>query len=117
MHSKWVQATTYIGASVSIIIFSFFGLLSPSFPGGTIGPHIAGKIFGRPLAQELFPKIIVAASIAFGVLLFTVAIISLFAALGGIAGFCLGWLVLVPSLLKLLVPVQKNSIWSFAECP
>jgi hypothetical protein len=53
---------------------------------------------------------------AFGVLLSTVAIISLFATLGRIAGFCLGWLVLVPSQLKLLLPVQKNSMWSFAEC-
>jgi hypothetical protein len=62
------------------------------------------------------PKIIVAASMVFGVQLFTVAIISLFATLGRIAGFCLGWLVLVPSQLKLLLPVQKNSTWSFAGC-
>ena len=89
MHYKWAQAATYIGAGVGLVIFAFFGLLPGSFLGGAIGLNLAGKIFGTPLAPSLFPKIIIASSMAFGAVLFGTVIIFIFAALGGIGGVCL----------------------------
>ena len=89
MHHKWPQAAMYIGAGVGIVIFAFFGLLPGSFLGGAIGLNLAVKLFGSPLVPSLFPKIIVAASMAFGAVLFGTVITFVFAALGNIGGLCL----------------------------
>jgi hypothetical protein len=89
MHQKWVQAATYIGAGVGLVIFTFFGLLPGSFLGGAIGLNLAGKLFGTPLVPSLFPKIIVAVSMAFGAVLFGIVITFVFAALGSMGGLCL----------------------------
>jgi len=89
MHHKRAQAATYIGAGVGLVIFAFFGLLPGSFLGGAIGLNLAGKLFGTPLAPSLFPKIIVAASMAFGAILFCAVITFVFAALGSMGGLCL----------------------------
>ena len=92
MQTKWVQATTYIGAGVGIVVFVLFGLLPGSFLGGAIGLSLSGKIFGTPLASQLFSKIIVAASMAFGAFFSAVAIVFICAALGRCAGSSLGLL-------------------------
>jgi hypothetical protein len=89
MHRKWSQAATYIGAGVGLVIFVFFGLLPGSFLGGAIGLNLAGRLFGTPLASSLMPKIIVAASMAFGAVLFGIVITFVCAALGSIGGLCL----------------------------
>ena len=93
MHHKWAQAATYIGAGIGLIIFAFFGLLPGSFIGGAIGLSLAGKLFGTPLVPSLFPKMIIAASMAFGSVLFGAVITFIFAALGSMGGICLERLV------------------------
>jgi len=86
MPHKWTQATTFIGAGVGLVIFCFFGLLPGSFLGGAMGLSLAGKIFGLPLSPTLLPKMIIAASMAFGAVLFGLVITFIFAALGSLGG-------------------------------
>ncbi len=93
LHNKLTQAATFIGAGVGIVIFFFFGLLPGSFLGGAMGLSLAGKLFGLPLSPTLLPKMIIAASMAFGALLFGLVITFIFAALGSIGGICLERLV------------------------
>ena len=94
MHqNKLTQAATFVGAGIGLVIFAFFGLLPGSFLGGAVGLNLAGKIFGLPLSPTLLPKMIIAASMAFGVVLSGLVIIFIFAALGSIGGVCLERLV------------------------
>ncbi len=89
MRHRWTQAATFIGAGIGLVIFAFFGLLPGSFLGGAMGLSLAGKLFGLPLSPTLLPKMIIAASMAFGAVLFGLVITFIFAALGSIGGFCL----------------------------
>jgi hypothetical protein len=89
MNHKWAQAAMYIGAGVGLVIFVFFGLLPGSLLGGALGLNLAGKLFGTPLVPSLLPKIIVAASMAFGAVLLGAVITFVFAALGSFGGLCL----------------------------
>jgi len=58
----------YIGAGAGLVLFAIIGLLPGSFIGGAIGLNIAGSIFGYPVGPQLAARMIVAASMLFGIL-------------------------------------------------
>jgi hypothetical protein len=59
--------TTCIGAGAGLVLFALFGLLPGSLLGGAMGINIAGWFFGLPLQPRLVSRIIVLASMLFGV--------------------------------------------------
>ncbi len=75
----------YTGVGAGLVLFALVGLLPGSFIGGVVGIHIAGGIFGLPLASSLLPRIIVAVSMVMGVVLAGVAFV--------VGGALAGWLI------------------------
>lgn len=57
----------YIGTGAGMVLFSMIGLLAGSFIGGSLGIDLAKNIVGGALDNSLLPKLIVGASMLFGV--------------------------------------------------
>lgn len=75
----------YIGIGAGTVLFAIKGLLPSSFIGGTIGVNLARNILGGTLESSLLPRLVVGASMAFGVLLAGMAFL--------ICASSLGWLI------------------------
>jgi hypothetical protein len=58
----------YAGAGAGMVLFSIMGLLYGSFIGGVVGLNIAGTIFGYPVGPQIASRMLVAASMLFGIL-------------------------------------------------
>lgn len=76
----------YIGAGAGLVLFAIIGLLPGSFIGGVIGLNIAGSIFGSPVSSAVLPRIIVGASIVFGIFLAGFVFVTGVSLLGWLAG-------------------------------
>lgn len=75
----------YTGAGAGLVLFALIGLLPGSFIGGVVGINIAGSIFGLPLEAAVLPRIIVGASMVFGVMLAGVVFV--------VGSALIGWLI------------------------
>jgi len=79
-----------IGAGAGVCLYAVFGLLQGAAIGGAAGLGIAKYVFGSGtlalMANELLPRIVVAASMLAGVLVSCVA----FVVSGGVAGALCG---------------------------
>lgn len=86
-----------IGAGAAVCLYAFFGLLQGAAIGGAAGLGLANYLFGSGtlalMANELLPRIIVAASMLAGVVLSCVSFVAAGAAAGAAAGLVLGVLV------------------------
>ena len=58
----------YMGAGAGLVLFAIVGLLYGSLLGGVVGLSIAGSIFGYPVGPQIASRMIVAASMLFGIL-------------------------------------------------
>ena len=58
----------YVGAGAGLVLFAIIGLMPGSFIGGVIGLNVAGLLFGYPVGPQLAARVIVAASMLFGIL-------------------------------------------------
>ncbi len=77
---------TLIGAAIGLALFLAIALLPAMLYGGYAGLLLAGGIFGTPVAPTLLPR----ALIVFGMMMGVVAIGSLFAVAGAVAGAAVG---------------------------
>ena len=84
---------TLVGAGVGLAVFLAIALLPSMLYGGYAGLLLAGGIFGTPVEATLLPR----ALIVFGMVLGVVAVGSLFAVLGAVAGAAVGALTSVTS--------------------
>ena len=88
-----VKRCGLIGAGIGTALFAVFGLLQGALIGGTAGLAVANHIFGATtlelLADELLPRIIVAASMLTGVLVSLVAFVVAGAGAGAAFGYAL----------------------------
>ena len=76
----------YTGVGAGLVLFALVGLLPGSFIGGVVGLNIAGSIFGLPLTSSVLPRIIVGASMVFGIMLAGVVFVAGGAAAGWLTG-------------------------------
>jgi hypothetical protein len=74
----------YIGAGAGLVLFAVYGLLPGSFLGGIMGLNLTGLLFGYPVTSDLVPRIIVALSMLFGVMVSGLLFL--------IGGTVIGWL-------------------------
>ena len=77
---------TSLGAGCGIVLYAIYGLLPGSFLGGVMGLHIAGSIFGTPVASGILSRLIVAASMVSGVMVSGIIFITSFSTAGWLAG-------------------------------
>jgi hypothetical protein len=75
-----------IGAGIGLALFLAIALLPAMLYGGYAGLLLAGGIFGTPVTATLLPRIL----IVFGMVLGVVAVGSLFAVAGAVAGAAVG---------------------------
>ena len=75
-----------IGAGIGLALFLAVALLPAMLYGGYAGVLLAGGIFGTPVE----PTILARALIVFGMVLGVVAVGSLFAVMGAVAGAAVG---------------------------
>lgn len=87
---KTAKKGLYVGAGAGLILFAIIGLLPGSFIGGVIGLNIAGSIFGTPVGTSLLPRMIVGASMVFGILTAGVIFVVGSSLLGWLIGYGLG---------------------------
>jgi hypothetical protein len=80
--SGFAKNMVYMGAGCGVVLFAVFGLLPGSYLGGVMGLNVAGIIFGLPVTSGLFSRLIVAASMAMGVMVSGIMFITA-AATGG----------------------------------
>ncbi len=73
---------TLVGAGIGLALFLAIALLPAMLYGGYAGLLLAGGIFGTPVEPTLLPRIL----IVFGMVMGVVAVGSLFAVLGAVAG-------------------------------
>jgi hypothetical protein len=85
------KTPTLIGAGIGLALFLAIALLPALLYGGYAGLLLAGGIFGTPVEPTLLPR----ALIVFGMVLGVVAVGSLFAVLGAVAGAAVGALTTV----------------------
>ena len=83
--TTYTTKLSYIGAGCGIVLFAVFGLLPGSFLGGVMGLKVAGVILGLPVASGALSRLIVAASMVFGVMVSGVMFVT--------ASSLAGWLV------------------------
>ncbi len=76
------KVSTLIGAGIGLALFLAVGLLPSLLYGGYAGLLLAGGIFGTPVEPTFLPR----ALIVFGMAMGVVAVGSLFAVLGAVAG-------------------------------
>ena len=76
------KTPTLVGAGIGLALFLAVALLPAMLYGGYAGVLLAGGIFGTPVEPTLLAR----ALIVFGMVLGVVAVGSLFAVLGAVAG-------------------------------
>ncbi len=59
----------YVGVGAGLVLFVLAGLLPGSLLGGAIGLKIVGMISGGPMTAAILPKVILAVSMMFGIML------------------------------------------------
>jgi len=79
----------YLGAGAGLVLFAIFGLLYGSLLGGVIGLGIAGSIFGYPVGPQIASRMIVAASMLFGILVSGVVFTGGLAFIGWAIGYAI----------------------------
>ena len=84
--TTYTKKLSYMGAGCGMVLFAVFGLLPGSFLGGVMGLNIAGILFGTPVGAGLVPRMIVAASMAVGVLVSGMMFIMASTTLGWVIG-------------------------------
>ncbi len=77
---------TLVGAGIGLAAFLAVALLPALLYGGYAGLLLAGGIFGTPVAATFLPR----ALIVFGMVMGVVAVGSLFAVVGAVAGATVG---------------------------
>jgi hypothetical protein len=77
----------YIGIGAGIVLFALGGLLPGSFIGGSIGVNIAKNLLGGTLESSIIPRLILVASMLFGVLLSGVLFLITTSSLGWLIGY------------------------------
>ncbi len=85
------RAATLIGTAVGLALFLAIALLPAMLYGGYAGVLLAGGLFGTPVEPSLLAR----ALIVFGMVLGVVAVGSLFAVAGAVAGAAVGALTAV----------------------
>jgi hypothetical protein len=80
------KTPTLIGAGIGLAAFLALALLPSLLYGGYAGLLLAGGILGTPVEPTLLPR----ALIVFGMVLGVLAVGSLFAVLGAVAGAAVG---------------------------
>jgi hypothetical protein len=86
MNTTISRKTAYIGAGAGLVLFALFGLMPGSLIGGAAGISIAGWFFGLPLQPALLSRIIVLASMLFGVLVAGIVIVTVTSTAGWLVG-------------------------------
>ena len=84
--TNYTKKLAYMGAGCGVVLFAVFGLLPGSFLGGVMGLNIAGILFGTPVGAGLLPRMIVAASMAAGVMVSGLMSIMATTTLGWLSG-------------------------------
>jgi hypothetical protein len=84
--TTYTKKLGYIGAGCGIVLFAVFGLLPGSFLGGVLGLNIAGAVLGMPVASGVLSRLIVAASMALGVMISGI----MFVTASSLAGWAMG---------------------------
>ncbi|MDP2278499.1 MAG: hypothetical protein Q8K51_09780 [Nitrospirota bacterium] len=77
----------YIGAGVGLVLFALIGLLPGSFIGGVLGLKIASAIYGTPVGIALLPRLIVGASMLFGMVISGIVFVIGASLIGWLAGY------------------------------
>ncbi len=77
---------TLVGSGIGLAVFLAIALLPAMLYGGYAGLLLAGGIFGTPVEPTLLPRILIVFGMGMGV----VAVGSLFAVLGAVAGAAVG---------------------------
>ncbi len=85
------KTPTLIGAAIGLALFLAVALLPAMLYGGYAGVLLAGGLFGTPVEPTLLAR----ALIVFGMVLGVVAVGSLFAVAGAVAGAAVGALTAV----------------------
>jgi hypothetical protein len=80
------KTPTLIGSGIALALFLAVGLLPAMLYGGYAGVLLAGGIFGTPVEATLLAR----ALIVFGMVMGVVAVGSLFAVVGAVAGAAVG---------------------------
>jgi hypothetical protein len=86
MNTTISRKAAYIGAGAGLVLFALFGLMPGSLMGGAAGIGIAGWLFGLPLQPALLSRIIVLASMLFGVLVAGIVIVTVTSTAGWLIG-------------------------------
>lgn len=86
METTISRKTAYIGAGAGLVLFALFGLMPGSLLGGAAGLNIAGWLFGLPVQPGLLSRIIVLASMLFGVLVAGIVIVTTASTVGWLVG-------------------------------
>ena len=93
MKNELIKKSGLVGAGIGIALFAVFGLLQGALIGGAAGLATARYIFGETtlklMANELLPRIIVAASMLAGVLFSGITFVVTFGIAGAVAGYVL----------------------------
>jgi hypothetical protein len=58
----------YMGAACAVVLFAVFGVLPGSCLGGAMGLNVAGILLGLPVTSGKMSSLLVAASMAIGVI-------------------------------------------------
>lgn len=86
MNTSISRRMAYIGAGAGLVLFALFGLMPGSLLGGAAGINIAGWLFGLPLQPGLVSRIIVLASMLFGILVAGIVIVTATSTVGWLVG-------------------------------
>ena len=79
----------YVGIGAGIVLFALGGLLAGSFIGGSIGVTIIKNVFGSALQSSILTRLILLASMLFGVLLSGILFLVSTSSLGWLIGYTL----------------------------
>jgi hypothetical protein len=77
----------YIGIGAGIVLFALGGLLAGSFIGGSLGVTIVKYVFGSTLESSLLTRLILLASMLFGVLVSGILFLISTSSLGWLIGY------------------------------
>jgi hypothetical protein len=92
--AELMKRSGLLGAGAGVGLFAIFGLLQGAVLGGTAGLSVAKHIFGATtleiMANDLLPRIILAASMLAGVIVSLMVFVVAFACAGVAAGYLLG---------------------------
>jgi hypothetical protein len=85
-NTNYTKKLAYVGAGCGMVLFAVFGLLPGSFLGGVTGLKIAGAILGMPVSSGVLSRLIVAASMVFGVMASGIMFVTASSLAGWMAG-------------------------------